>query len=171
MGVPAAVYPSDMRVKVTTTGLYTYPDLAVVCGKAQFEDVLGDSLLNPTVLVEVLSPSTEAYDRGAKFAHYRALASLCDYLLVAPDQPQIEHDVRQPDGSWLLHVYTGLEAVIILTALGCELPLAEVYDKVEWIAGAPGRTAAATGAGRCRRRVQYLKKKAASILSVRRGAF
>ena len=134
-GRSCSVYPSDMRVKVLATSLYTYPDLAVVCGKALFEDTQGDSLLNPTVLVEVLSPSTEAYDRGVKFAHYRTLPSLCDYLLVTPNEAQIEHYARRPDGNWLLHVHTGLEAVVTLTALACELPLAEVYDKVDWLMG------------------------------------
>jgi len=129
---PCAVYPSDMRVKVQPTGLYTYPDVVVVCGKAQFEDRRQDTLLNPTLIVEVLSPTSEVYDRGVKFGHYRALATLSDYLLISQSSPTIEHYVRQPDDRWLLSTYAGLDAVAPLAAIGCELCLADIYDKVEW---------------------------------------
>lgn len=129
---PCEAYTSDMRVKVTSAGLYTYPDIAVVCGKAEFEDHDEDTLLNPTVLVDVLSPSTEAYDRGAKFEFYRTLASFSDYLLIAQDRPFIEHFARQPGDRWLLSAYEGLDAVAPIPAIGCELRLADVYDKVTW---------------------------------------
>ena len=131
-GRPCIVYGSDMRVRVTPTGLYTYPDVVVVCGKARFEDKHTDTLINPQVLVEVVSPSTEAYDRGTKFAYYRTLESLTDYVLVSQDFLLIEHYTRQPDNRWLLTAYEGLEAVAVLSSIDCELPLAEVYDKVEW---------------------------------------
>ena len=97
-------YVNDMRVKVSPTGLYTYPDVVVVCGKEQFEDTHLDTLLNPTLIIEVLSDSTEAYDRGRKFLHYQLLDSLIDYLLVSQDAPRIERGsspVLVEAGSWL----------------------------------------------------------------------
>ena len=100
-------YINDMRVKATEALSYYYPDVAVVCGAPQFEDAQVDTLLNPTLLIEVLSPSTEAYDRGKKFAHYRKIASLREYLLVAQDQPNIERYVRQGD-VWILSEAVGL---------------------------------------------------------------
>lgn len=131
-GRPCTAHASDLRVKVRPTGLYAYPDIVVVCGKALFEDRQKDTLLNPNVIVEVLFKSTEAYDRGTKFAHYRALESVTDYVLVSQDRPLIEHYTRQPDNRWLLEAYEGLEAVAVLPSIDCALPLAEVYDKVEW---------------------------------------
>lgn len=133
---PCRGYVNDMRVKVSPTGLYTYPDAVVVCGEPRFEDRYLDTLLNPTVIIEVLSDSTEAYDRGDKFAHYRTLESLTDYLLVAQDKPRIEHYSRQPDGRWLYSAADGLGARAEIAAIGCVLPLAEVYDRVEF--PAPG---------------------------------
>jgi Uma2 family endonuclease len=130
-GRPCTVYPSDMRVMVAPTKLYTYPDVSVVCGQSRFEDKREDSLLNPSVIVEVLSPSTEAYDRGEKFANYRAMESLTDYLLIAQDHPAIEHYVRQADDKWLLSTYRGLETVVTIESIGCQLSLADVYDKVD----------------------------------------
>ncbi len=131
-GRSCTAHTSDLRVRVGTGALYTYPDVVVVCGKAVFEDRHQDTLLNPIVIVEVLSPSTEAYDRGAEFAFYRKLESLADYVLISQDQPLLEHYARQPGDSWLLTAYEGMEAVALLPSIGCELPLAEVYDKVEW---------------------------------------
>ena len=129
---PCEVYASDMRVKVARADHYSYPDVAVVCGQAEFEDRSEDTLLNPTVLIEVLSPSTEGYDRGAKFELYRTLESLSDYLLISQSRPIIEHYTRQPDDHWLLSTYKGLEAVTPIPSIGCELRLADVYDKVTW---------------------------------------
>ncbi len=123
-------YVNDLRVKVSPTGLYTYPDVVVVCGEPRFEDQHVDTLLNPTVIIEVLSDSTEAYDRGEKFAHYRALESLTDYLLVAQDQPRIEHFRRQPDGQWLYSAADGLDSQVAIANIGCVLQLAEVYERV-----------------------------------------
>jgi len=120
----------DMRVQVSATGLYTYPDLLVVCGEPELADELADMLLNPTVIFEVLSESTEAYDRGKKFEHYRTLESLTDYLLVAQDEAKIEHFTRQK-GGWLLTEARGLDGVLPLPSIGCELRLAEVYERVE----------------------------------------
>ena len=129
---PCTVHGSDMRVKVQEAGLYTYPDIVVVCGRAQFEDTRRDTLLSPTVLIEVLSRSTEGYDRGAKFQAYRTLGSLSDYLLIAQDQPVIEHYGRQPDDRWLLSAYQGLDAIVQVASIGCSLPLTDVFDKVEF---------------------------------------
>ena len=131
-GRPCSVHTGDLRVKVSPTGLYTYPDVVVLCGKPQYDDRVQDTVSNPTVIIEVLSKSTESYDRGVKFEHYRRLESLTDYLLVSQDTSCIEHRVRQPDDKWLLGIYQGLDSVVPVLSIGCELPLAEVYDKVEW---------------------------------------
>lgn len=127
---PCKVYPSDMRVKIQATGLYTYPDVIVICEEPEFEDDHKDTLLNPTLIVEVLSPSTEGYDRGKKFEHYRTLKSLSDYLLVAQEAASIEHFIRQADGKWLFSAYQELQATIELASVYCVLPLQEIYDKV-----------------------------------------
>lgn len=129
-GYPCEPFVNDLRVKVSPTGLYTYPDVVVVCGEPRFEDDRVDTLLNPKVLIEVLSESTEKYDRGDKFTHYRALESVSDYLLVAQHQPCIECFHRQADGSWLYSVAQGLEAQIDIAAISCALRLEEVYERV-----------------------------------------
>ncbi len=129
-GRPCEIYPSDMRVLVSATGLYTYPDVSVTCGEPEFLDGSLDVLLNPLVVVEVLSPSTESYDRGAKFALYQRLPSLQEYLLVSQNVPQVERYARQPDGRWLYELVGGVEAVVTLEALGVTLPLAEIFDRV-----------------------------------------
>lgn len=126
---PCQAYVADMRVKARTARRYRYPDLAVVCGgPPEFEDGRRDTLLNPTLLIEVLSPSTEASDRGEKFADYRRIATLREYVLVSQDQPRIERYVRQGDG-WLLTVTEGLDASVNLAAIDCTLALREVYHK------------------------------------------
>ena len=125
---PCEAYISDMRVKAAKVVNYYYPDIAVVCATPQFEDTHLDTLINPTVLIEVLSPSTEAFDRGGKFAHYRKIASLQEYLLVAQDQPSIERYVRQGD-VWILTEAVELEASVPLESIDCVLSLGEVYDK------------------------------------------
>ena len=126
---PCEVYPSDMRVKIPTSELYTYPDVSVVCGAPQFEDRYLDTLLNPTLLVAVLSPSTEAYDRGAKFGAYRAVPSLQAYVLVAQDRLLVEHFVRAGD-TWVLTVTTDPAGSVPLPAVGATLALADVYRQV-----------------------------------------
>jgi Uma2 family endonuclease len=130
-GRPCKTYSSDMRVKVAPTGLYTYPDVMVVCDKTLFDDEQEDTLLNPSVIIEVLSKSTEGYDRGEKFAHYRKLESLTDYLLVSQTKYRIEHYVRQPDNQWLLSETEGLDNTLPISSINCVLSLTEVYDKVE----------------------------------------
>lgn len=129
---PCEVYTSDMRVKVSPTGLYTYPDVVVVCGEPEFEDATGDTLLNPTLLIEVLSPSTEDYDQGRKLEHYRTIPSLQEYLLVSQARAHIVQYVRHSEVSWLLSDTSGLEGSIALRAIGCEIALSEIYAKVRF---------------------------------------
>lgn len=126
---PCEVHGGDLRVRAGDGSLYAYPDVSVVCGEPVFEDAQLDTLINPTVLVEILSPSTEAFDRGEKFGRYRALAALRDYVLVAQDRPRIEVFAR--DGErWALTEHAGLDAVAELTSIGAVVALADVYAKV-----------------------------------------
>ncbi len=128
---PCEIYVNDMRVRVATSGLYTYPDVAAVCGPREFADDQQDTLLNPTVIFEVLSPSTERYDRGQKFAHYWRLQALTDYVLVAQDQIRVEHFQRQGDG-WFVTAFTALNATLQLPSLGTDLPMTAIYKNVEF---------------------------------------
>jgi len=127
---PCRVYPSDLKLRIETTGLYTYPDLSVVCGEPQLETNGGDVLLNPMVLVEILSDSTEAYDRGKKFEHYRTILSLKHYVLIAQDRHSIDCFSRQPDGCWVLTSCQELDGKVELEAIDSHLAASEVYDKV-----------------------------------------
>ena len=126
------VFASDMRVKIPVTGLYTYPDIAALCGAPELEDEAADTLLNPSVIAEVLSPSTEAYDRGAKFAHYQSIASLQAYVLVSQDRPRIEMFLRRADGNWLYSVADVPDATVRLDTIDCELLLADVYQGIQF---------------------------------------
>ncbi|MFH0996681.1 MAG: Uma2 family endonuclease [Pseudomonadota bacterium] len=125
------VYANDMRVKVSSTGLYTYPDIVVVCNPPLFDDVLSDTLLNPDVIVEVLSQFTEAYDRGDKFQNYRVLPSLSEYVMVHQDTRHVEHYARQPDSSWRFLEYFKPGDVFEIRSIGCELKLEDIYEKVD----------------------------------------
>lgn len=129
-GKDCEAYPSDMRVFIPGTGLYTYPDLVVVCGEPLFRDETLDTLLNPVLLVEVLSDSTEGYDRGRKFRHYRSIASLQEYLLVSVEDARIEKYQKQGDGFWVFSEAVGLSSSIELESIKCPLSLSEVYDKI-----------------------------------------
>jgi Uma2 family endonuclease len=129
-GKPCEAYVNDMRVHIPATGLYAYPDVTVVCGEPQFEDAFVDTLLNPTLLVEVLSESTESYDRGKKFSYYRTIQSLAEYLLVAQDEYRIEQYLKQQDGRWLLTDIRSLDGIVELASVSCTLALKEVYDRV-----------------------------------------
>ena len=124
-------FNSDMKVCVNATGLYTYPDISVVCGEVRYFDGHRDMIENPLVIVEVLSPTTEGYDRGEKFAHYQEVPSLAEYLLVSQEAMRIEHYVRQDDNQWLLSNHFGPDAVVKIASIDCDLPLAEVYERVE----------------------------------------
>lgn len=128
---PCQVYLGDMRVRISPTK-YVYPDITIVCEPPQFEDRELDILLNPLIVIEVLSPSTEKFDRGAKAQAYRALPSLQAYLLIAQDSPQIELYMRQVDGNWLLSEASDLAAAIALPTIQCSLALADVYEKVSF---------------------------------------
>jgi Uma2 family endonuclease len=131
-GCPCVVYNSDMRVKVQAAGLYTYPDVSVVCGQKQVEDEHDDILLNPTVIVEVFSDSTEAYDRGKKFELYRQIPSLREYLLVNQQKPRIEQFIRQSGEEWLLRAAAGLEGKLSLPSVGITIEMAEVYYNIQF---------------------------------------
>lgn len=128
---PCRTYPSDMRVQVQSR-LYTYPDVVVVCGEPRFRDEQRDTLLNPTLIVEVLSKSTEACDRGQKSKHYRSLESLSDYLLIASEEIGTELFTRQPDGTWRLTEADRLDDSIEIPSIQCILRLADLYEKVEF---------------------------------------
>ena len=132
---PCQVYASEMRVRVSATGLYTYPDIIGVCGEPQFVDRQQDTLLNPSLLAEVLSPSTEAYDRGRKFDHYKTVESLREYLLIATDRVHIDLYTQQTDGRWLLTSAGSLEETVTLESVGAVLTLAALYEKLEFPAG------------------------------------
>ena len=127
---PCRVYPSDLKLRVEATGLFTYPDLSIVCGEPRLESDHGDVLLNPVVLVEVLSDSTEAYYRGKKFEHYRTIPSLQHYVLITQDRHSIDCFTRSNGESWNLTSCKGLSGKITLEAIECELLGSEVYDKV-----------------------------------------
>ena len=128
---PCTPYDSDLRIRIPETSLYTYPDASVICGELEFDDDQKDTVVNPTLIVEVLSPSTEAYDRGMKFDQYRRIASLREYVLVAQDSPRIERFLRNEDGTWNMAIVQGLEESIRLDSIGVTLPLAEVFLKVD----------------------------------------
>jgi Uma2 family endonuclease len=129
---PDLVFGSDLRVLAAPSGLYTYPDVCVVCGEPRYLDATRDVLLNPTVIVEVLSPSTEAYDRGAKFKRYREIESLRAYLLVSSDSVGLELFTREPDGRWTLSTVDQADGTLALEAIGCTLLASDVYEKVEF---------------------------------------
>ena len=134
------VVTSDLRLKVDATGLYTYPDVLVFCGSPEMEDGVHHTLTNPLLVVEVLSDSTEKYDRGLKFGHYRRVPTLREYVVVAQDRHSVEAFLRQPDGSehagpadqWLLSAAADPAAAIHLGSLDISVPLAEIYDGVDF---------------------------------------
>ena len=134
IGGECQVAASDMRVQATQTGSYFYPDVVVVCGEPRAEDDTFDTLLNPTLIVEILSPSTETYDKGEKFEHYQQIASLKDYILISQDKVHVEHYCRR-GSRWLQTEFAELEDVLPLRSIDCELPLQDVYRRVEVASG------------------------------------
>ncbi|MCB9454158.1 MAG: Uma2 family endonuclease [Anaerolineaceae bacterium] len=132
---PCEIYQTDMRVKVGTGRLYTYPDIVIACGEPEFTEDKEDTLLNPIIIIEVLSPSTEIYDRGKKFQYYREIESLREYILVSQDSPRVERYLRQENDAWLYTDANGLDAHITLESVGCTLPLANMYRKVTFTEG------------------------------------
>jgi Uma2 family endonuclease len=136
-GSPCVVYNSDMRVKVQPDGLYTYPDVSVACGGEEFADEHNDILLNPVFIVEILSASREAYDRGQKFAHYRQIPSLREYLLVSQHKPLVEQFIRQDNGDWLLREVSGLESKLSLSSIVITIEMAKIYANVRFVPAPP----------------------------------
>ena len=145
-GTPCRVRTKDTKVcsgpllsaGETTRGLFSYPDLVVICGEPQYHDTLADVVLNPKVIIEVLSESTEAFDRGGKFRRFqRWNPTLTDYLLVSQDQPLVEHFTRQPDGTWSYRLTMGLDSSVVITSISCTLKLAEVYERITFAEGQP----------------------------------
>jgi Uma2 family endonuclease len=123
-------FSASLRVKIQATGNYTYPDLSIVCGERQMEDGRNDTLLNPKVLVEVLSPSTESHVRGWKFRNYQLIPSFEEFLLVSQDEPRVERFRRQGEVGWLMTHVSGLDQTVRIESIGCELPLREIYKEV-----------------------------------------
>lgn len=132
LDMPCQVYSNDMKVRTSPDGLFAYPDLSVVCGDPVFHDETRDVLINPVIIVEVLSDSTEAYDRGKKFIRYRQMESLRDYLLIAQHEPYVEHYARKVDGTWLLTPADGLESEVQLTAVDRAIALSTIYRNIRF---------------------------------------
>jgi Uma2 family endonuclease len=121
------VFSLDLRIRASSAGLYTYPDCTVICGDLQYFGDRKDVVLNPLLIVEVLSPSTEDYDRGKKFELYRTIESFREYLIVHQDRRHVEHYSKQDDGSWILREHMGAEGAVAITRLGVHIPLADLY--------------------------------------------
>jgi len=128
---PCEVFSTDLRLAVRAANMFTYPDVMVICGDPVLADNRRDIILNPVVLIEVLSKSTQDYDRGEKFASYRTIPSLAEYLTVSQDKIHVEQHTRQPDGHWLRTEFTEPSAIITLSSINVELRVADVYEKVE----------------------------------------
>jgi Uma2 family endonuclease len=139
-GRPCRTFTSDVRLQIESTGLYTYPDLMVICGELQRSATQADTLLNPLVIIEILSPSTEKWDRGGKFTHYRRLESLRDYILVSQETVLVEHYARQGN-EWLLKDLSHIEDVLQIGSINCGVLLREIYAEVEFDPGGGDRDA------------------------------
>jgi Uma2 family endonuclease len=140
-GTSCRARPKDTKVRSgpipmtgqNIKGMFSYPDVVVVCGKPEYHDAIRDVILNPAAIVEVLSESTEAFDRGEKFKRFQKWnPTLTEYLLVAQDQPHIEHFSRQSDGTWSYQLYTGLESTVPILSIHCTLKLVDVYDRISF---------------------------------------
>ena len=131
-GTKCQVLTSNMKVRTRSNGLYSYPDVTVVCDKPDFHDSKRDVLTNPRVLIEVLSPSTEAFDKGEKRLLYQTIDSLQEYVLVAQDQPWVEHWSRRRDDQWLVSSLKKMSVELNLASIDCSLRLEEIYERVEF---------------------------------------
>jgi len=127
---PCNIYANDLKVKISKTGLYTYPDVVITCGDEIFDDTEQNVLLNPILIIEVLSDSTEAYDRGRKFRHYQYIESLMEYVLVSQNEEQIECYVRQNNGNWLYSKNDSPDDTVKFDSVACSLILKTVYTKI-----------------------------------------
>lgn len=127
-------YITDLRLFIPATGLFTYPDLLVICGEILYSGDRKDIVTNPSVIAEVLSKSTANYDRGERFLHYRSIPSLSDYLIIAQDSTHIEHHAKQADGSWLLREYSSIEDVVRIASISAEVSLGVAYEDVDFSA-------------------------------------
>jgi Uma2 family endonuclease len=125
------VYSSDMRVKITATEKYTYPDIVAVCGKEIFEDKTEDTLINPQLIIEVLSKSTEGYDRGAKFEYYQTIESFTEYVLITQEPFRVEQYVRKNKNEWTYFEFRKPEDIVKLISIDCELSLQDIYHKIQ----------------------------------------
>jgi Uma2 family endonuclease len=141
-GKPCRPLDSNMRVRIPRSAIYVYPDTSIVCGGPQFDvdDPNQTTITNPRVVIEVLSDSTERYDRGEKFRLYREITSLEEYVLVSQHEPLVETYLRQPEGAWLLNPIKGAESSLLLRSLQISIPLAEIYAGVEFDRGAHAST-------------------------------
>ncbi len=140
-GGPCELFAADQRVKIDRSKSYCYPDLLIVCGEPEYAADDPDALTNPKVVIEVLSPSTERYDRTTKFRHYAALPSVQEYVLVAQDEPLVERFVRLPDGQWGRTEFAGPDATLTLASVPATVPLADVYRRVAFPPARPHRPA------------------------------
>lgn len=129
---PCEIYQADMRVHVKASGSYRYPDISVVCGTPEFADTNPESLLNPTVLIEVLSPTTFITDRIQKLREYRRIPSLQEYLLISQDSPRVERYLRQDESNWLYTDLSGLEQKLELPSIACVLQFSDIYRKINF---------------------------------------
>ncbi len=129
---PCVALSSDMRLRIEIADVCTYPDVVVLCDEPAFHDRRRDVLTDATLVAEILSPSTEGYDRGGKFAIYRRLPGLCQYVLIAQDRHAVDCFTRQPDGRWVLDAYTDPEAIVTFESIGCAVRLDEIYDRVRF---------------------------------------
>jgi Uma2 family endonuclease len=131
-GKPCQAFSNDLKVRTSAEGLYAYPDLSIVCGEPQYHDEHRDVLTNPTVVFEVLSPSTEDYDRNRKFLAYQTCGTLTDYVLIAQDEPRADYYARQGEDKWLLSTVKGLDGMLSIVSVDCVIRLAELYERVEF---------------------------------------
>ena len=129
-GSPCRPFNSDQRIRISASGLATYPDVSIICGELQLDAQDADAIVNPRVIFEVLSKSTEGYDRGKKFDFFRQIDSLSEYVLVSQEDSQVECFTRQSDGNWLLSITKGLSGALRLSTVLVELPLVEIYEDI-----------------------------------------
>lgn len=130
---PCRVFNSDMRLHIERSGLYTYPDVMVICGKIELVKNRNDTVTNPILLVEVLSESTHDYDRGAKFNFYKQIPTLREYVVVESENPHVECYQRTAGDQWLVEMYDDLDATVTLESVACEISLQRIYSKVSWL--------------------------------------